>query len=159
MGTRSSSPQSWGWAITRRSRGRGMRACTHCLRMHQVPLVTCILLRYTKVAVKFCLPAERPHCIVLLPVGHVRTVLKSQTISLRMPVMVCTALFKAIGELQRDRLRHSRAIAFSWNGQTHGQFLQAKSWVPSSLPHHRLHRAWSVAGIFYMGEVGVPPEG
>ena len=31
---------------------------THCLRMRQVPLVTCILLRYTKITVNFCLPAE-----------------------------------------------------------------------------------------------------
>ena len=33
----------------------------HCLCMRQVPLVTCILLRYTKITVNFCLPAERPH--------------------------------------------------------------------------------------------------
>ena len=31
---------------------------THCSRMRQVPLVTCILLRYTKITVNFCLPAE-----------------------------------------------------------------------------------------------------
>ena len=31
---------------------------THCSRMHQVPLVTCILLRYTKITVNCCLPAE-----------------------------------------------------------------------------------------------------
>ena len=31
---------------------------THCLRMRQVPLVTCILLHYTKIMVNFCLPAE-----------------------------------------------------------------------------------------------------
>ena len=55
---------------------------THCSRMRQVPLVTCILLRYTKITVNFCLPAERPHCIVTLPVGHIRVVLKSKTISL-----------------------------------------------------------------------------
>ena len=34
-----------------------------------------------------------------------------------------------------------------------GQFLQTKSWVPSSLLCHRLHRAWSVKHIFYTGEV------
>ena len=44
-----------------------------------------------------------------------------------MVTMVCIASFKAIGELQRERLRQSRAAAFSWNGQTHGQFLQVKS--------------------------------
>ena len=31
---------------------------THCSHMRQVPLVTCILLRYTKITVNFCLPAE-----------------------------------------------------------------------------------------------------
>ena len=55
---------------------------THCSRMRQVPLVTCILLRYTKITVNFCLPPERPHCMVILPVGHIRAVLKSKTISL-----------------------------------------------------------------------------
>ena len=30
----------------------------HCSRMRQVPLVTCILLRYTKITVNFCLPPE-----------------------------------------------------------------------------------------------------
>ena len=51
---------------------------THCLRMRQVP---CILLRYTKITVNFCLPAERPHCMVILPVGHILAVLKSKAIS------------------------------------------------------------------------------
>ena len=55
---------------------------TQCSRMRQVPLVTCILLRYTKITVTFCLPPERPHCMVILPVGHVRAILKSKTISL-----------------------------------------------------------------------------
>ena len=43
--------------------------------------------------------------------------------------MVSIASFKVIGELQRERLRHSCATAFS------------------------LQREWSVAGIFYTGEV------
>ena len=55
----------------------------HCSRMRQVPLVTCILLRYTKINGNFCLPAERPHCRTILPVRHLRPVLKSETISLR----------------------------------------------------------------------------
>ena len=55
---------------------------THCSRMRQVPLVTCILLRYTKITVNFCLPPERLHCMVILPVGHIRAILKSKTISL-----------------------------------------------------------------------------
>ena len=44
---------------------------THCSRMHHVSLVTCILLRYTKITVNFCLPPERPKCIVILSVGHI----------------------------------------------------------------------------------------
>ena len=48
---------------------------THCLCMCEVPLVTCILLRYTKIMVNFCSPAERPHCKVILPVRHVLVVL------------------------------------------------------------------------------------
>ena len=55
---------------------------THCLRMCQVPLVTCILLRYSKITINFCSPAERLHFMVILPVGHIRAVLKSNTISL-----------------------------------------------------------------------------
>ena len=76
--------------------------------------------------------------------------------NIALPVTVCIASFEAIGELQRDRLRHSRATAFSWNG---GQLLQTKGRVPSSLPYHCLQRAWSVAGISYTGEVGVPSGG
>ena len=49
--------------------------------MLQFPLVTCILLHYTKITVNFWLPAERPHCMVILLVGHIWLVLKSKTIS------------------------------------------------------------------------------
>ena len=66
--------------------------------------------------------------------------------------------FKAIDELQRKRLRQSRAAVFSWNPRTRGQFLHAKSRVPSSL-HHRPHRAWSGTRTFYTGEVGIPCGG
>ena len=55
---------------------------THCSRMRQVPLLTCILLRYTKITISFCLPPERPHCMIILPVGYIRAVLKSKTTSL-----------------------------------------------------------------------------
>jgi len=37
-----------------------------CLYMCQVHLVTCVLLHRTKFTVNFCLPAERPHCKVIL---------------------------------------------------------------------------------------------
>ena len=55
---------------------------THCLSMHQVSLVTCILLRNAKLTVNFCSPDERSHCMVILPVGHTQVLLKLNTISL-----------------------------------------------------------------------------
>ena len=67
--------------------------------------------------------------------------------SIPLTVTVCIASFKGKGLCQ------SHATAFSWNGQVHGQFLQVKSRVSSSLPHHHPHRAWLVAGIFHTGEV------
>jgi len=63
-------------------------------------------------------------------------------------VTVCITSFEAIGELQRKRLRQSRAAVFSWNPWTRGQFLQAKSWVPSSLLRHRPYRASLGTGTF-----------
>ena len=35
---------------------------------------------------------------------------------------------------------------------------KTKTWIPLSLPRHCPHRAWSVAGVFYKGEVGMPCE-
>ena len=46
-------------------------------------LVTCILLRYTKINGNFCLPAERQQCRIIQPLRHLRLVLKLETISLR----------------------------------------------------------------------------
>ena len=61
----------------------GKRAWYTPFALHQVPLVTFILLCYTKITVNFSLHAERPHCIVILilSVGHKRVVLRSKTIS------------------------------------------------------------------------------
>ena len=87
----------------------------HCSRMRQVPLVTCILLCYTKITVTFCLLAERPYCMVILTVGHIGAGLKSRTVSPDSNGGI--PLFEAIGELQRVRCE-SRAAAFSWNGRT-----------------------------------------
>ena len=100
---------------------------THCSHMRQIPLVTCILLRYTEITVNFCLPSERLHCLVILPVGYTYTGGFKVKNNIALTVTVCTASFEAIGKLQRERLHQSRATAFSWNGQTRGQFLQAKS--------------------------------
>ena len=72
---------------------------THCLRMHQVPLVTCILFHFTKITVSFYLPAERPYWMVILPVGHVCGTEVRNNITLT--GTVCIALFAVISELQR----------------------------------------------------------
>ena len=65
-----------------RAAEEGREPGTHCSCMLQVPLVTCILLRYTKVNGNFCLPAERPQCKIILHMTHLRAILKSKTISL-----------------------------------------------------------------------------
>ena len=61
---------------------------THCLRMHQVLLVTSILLHYTKIMVTFFLPAERPYCMVTLSVGHIRAGLKVKN-NIALMVKIC----------------------------------------------------------------------
>jgi len=61
--------------------------------------------------------------------------------NIALAVTVCIALFGEIGELRRQKLHQSRATAFNCNGQTRREFLQVKWWVPSSLLHHRQHRA------------------
>ena len=104
---------------------------THCSRMRQVPLVICILLHYTKITVNFCLPAcskaalhGYTPCRTLTGGFEVKT-------NTALMVRVCIASFEAISEHQRKRLRPSRAVALSWNGQPHGrphgQLLQARS--------------------------------
>ena len=110
--------------------GEGKRAW-YTLRMRQVPLVICILLRYTKIMVNFCLLTLYSYT----PCGtHTSDFEVKNNITLT--VTVCIASFEVIGEVQRERLHQSRAKALSWNGRTRGQFLQVKSQVPSSLPHH-----------------------
>ena len=64
--------------------------------------------------------------MVILPVGHIRAVLKLKN-NIPLMVTVYIALFEAIGELERETLRNLRAAVFSWNGQLRGQQLQAKS--------------------------------
>ena len=94
--------------------------------MRQVPMVTYILLCYTKITVNFFLPPQLPYCMVILPVGQIRGSIDIKNI-VALIVTVCIASFEVISELQRERLHHSHAAAFSWNGPTHGQLLQVKS--------------------------------
>ena len=69
---------------------------------------------------------NRPHCTVILPVRIHSGGFEVEN-NIALTVTVCIALFKVIGELQRERLHHSLAAAFNWNGETRGQLLQAKS--------------------------------
>ena len=43
--------------------------------------------------------------------------------NITLTVTVCIASFEVIGEVHRERFRHLRATAFSWNGQMRGQVL------------------------------------
>ena len=95
--------------------------------------------------VNFCLPAERPlytSCGTHTGGFEVKN-------NIALTVMVLIASFKVIGELHRERLHHSHAAAFSWNVWPHGQLLQVNSWVPSSLPRHRLHSVFSGRHLLY----------
>ena len=60
--------------------------------MCKVPLVTYLILKLMET---FCLPAERLHCKVILPVRHLRAVLKSETI-IALTATVCIASFKQL---------------------------------------------------------------
>ena len=89
---------------------------THCSRMRQVPLVTCILLRYTKITVNFCLLAEWLQCRDNYTPCETHTGSFEVRNNITLMVTVCIASFKTIGKLQRKRLHQSHAIAFNWNG-------------------------------------------
>ena len=109
-----------------------------------------------KLRLSFCLPVERLHYLVILAVGYIQLVFKSKTISLwwKLSALLCSR--------QLVNFKGWTLVAccsFSWNGNMHGQFLQVKSWIPSLFSHHCLHRMWSMEGIFYTGEVGLPCRG
>ena len=53
--------------------------------------------------------------MVILPVGHHTGGIEVEN-NITLTVTVCIASFEVIGELQRERLRHSHAAAFTWNG-------------------------------------------
>ena len=111
---------------------------THCSRMRQVPLVNCILLRYTKIIRSISAYLLKAALHSYTPCGTHSSDFEVKN-NIALMVVVCIASFEVIVELQRERLRQSRAKALSWNGQTRGQFLQAKSQVPSSLPRCHPH--------------------
>ena len=53
------------------------------LHMDQVALVTCILLRYTKITDNYSLPARRPCRRNMIPTNHIQVVLKPKMILLQ----------------------------------------------------------------------------
>ena len=67
--------------------------------------------------------------------------------NIALPVTFCIASFEAIGELQRDRLRHSRAAAF-----TAGMDERVDNSCKRRAEYLR-------RSLFYTGEVGVPRGG
>ena len=59
---------------------------THCLRMRHAPSSLGNLHAYYSATLnygQFCLPAERQHCVVILPLRLMRVVYMSKAISLR----------------------------------------------------------------------------
>ena len=64
------------------ARGEKRAPGVHCSRMCEVSIVTCILLRYTKITTNFSLPADRPHCRSMLLVRNIWKDLKSEIILL-----------------------------------------------------------------------------
>ena len=69
--------------------------------MRQVPLVTCILLRYTKINRNLCLPAEG-HTAKLYSLWDTFGWFWSRN-NIALTLTVCIASFKPIGKLQRER--------------------------------------------------------
>ena len=130
---------------------------THCLHMRQVPLVTCMhTTRYTKLRSILFTCWKAALCGYTPSETHTGSLYVKSNIASTVTVWITSS--EVIGELQRRTLRQSHAAVFSWNPRTCGQFLQAKSWVPLSL-NHCPHGAWSVTGIFYTGEFGIPCGG
>ena len=84
---------------------------THCSCMRQIPLVTCILLRYT-------LKLRSISAYLLKAALHSYTPSGTHTSdfevknNIALTVTVCIASFEVISKLQRERLHQSRAKAF-----------------------------------------------
>ena len=76
-------------------------AATLC--MHLFPIVTCILLCYTKITAKFSLLAERPHCRAMLSVRRI--------ICIALPIIVSILLFEIIQWTAKKRLHVLERLA------------------------------------------------
>ena len=116
---------------------------THCSCMWKVPLVTCILLHYIKITVN-SVYLLKGHTAWLYSLWDSYRRFWSQN-NIALMVTVCIASFEVMGNfIGKDCVSHvpQRLVGMD-------KRMEVKSWVPSSLPHHRPHRALSVAEIFY----------
>ena len=119
---------------------------THYLCMCQVPIVTCILLHYTKIMVNtvYLLKGRTAWLYSLWDAYR-------WCLSWKQYRFDGNCLHWFVGSnwwTSKEEVCQSRATVFNWNAWMRGQFLQMKSWVPSSFLHHHLRRVWSVTGIF-----------
>ena len=116
-------------------RERRKESLIHTVRPVQISLVTCMLLCCTKVV--FCLPAERLHCLVILPVGYIHMDSFEVKNSITLKIVVSIASFKVIGKLQRGRLRQScaavfRKVGLPCGGECNGADLMEISEIPKN---------------------------
>ena len=106
---------------------------TFCSCMHQVPLVTCILLCYTKINGNFCLPAERPHCRVWNNIAltvHVTVCIASLRWSVNFKGKHCVSHGHSICghscKRRAEYLRHSPVIVCTEHSQWQASFIREK---------------------------------
>ena len=97
---------TWFLALRRREK----REPGDRLYMRQVPLVTCILLRYTETTTNFSLQAKRADFKAMLLVRHIWKDVKSELNDNSLHPFVQ-------GNRKKDYV--ICAVAFSWNTQTH----------------------------------------
>ena len=119
---------SLAWCLVLRRRGKRVPGA-YCLGLHQVPMVTCILLRYTTITTNLSLPSERPHCRAMFIVRHIWKESNSKIISLNLMVTVW------IGELQgKEKITSLHVVATRKNGQVILQTEELCTFInPSSL--------------------------
>ena len=132
--------------------------CAHCLCMRQVLLVTYILLRSTKITVNSVyLLKGRTAGLCFLWDSYGRFLSQKQH---RFDGN-CLHCFVRSDQWTSKEETVSQVLQCLAGMHKHvdNSCEQAKSWVPLSLLCHRPPRAWSVTGIFYTGEVGIPCQG
>ena len=125
--------------------------------MRQVPFVTCILLRCTKITVNSAYLLKGRTAWLYSFWDSYGQFLSQKQYRFDGDSLHCFVRSDRCSS--KEKIASVTCSVFSWNPRTRGQFLQAKSWVPSSLLRHCPHRTWSGTGTFYTGEVGIPCGG